>query len=177
MGRGLGDTPKWRSVLFLCLLLHSAPHPGRASSSRALKSEGQLDRAGAWGRCVSVTRFLALPWGIRVAWGNNSFPEPPLPASGWRRPEKEVGNRGDDKDPFPHRPQSGRGGGFLQAGCHFGGRGVSRQGQHPLFAAFQGEQPEREREASGIPEWTDRCYVTGAAPRRSWREAAQRWGR
>lgn len=49
------------------------------------------------------------------------------------------------------------------AGCHFGGCGVSRQGQHPLFAAFQDEGREREREASGIPEWTDRCYVTGAA--------------
>lgn len=26
------------------------------------------------------------------------------------------------------------------------------------------ESSQREREASGIPEWTDRCYVTGAAP-------------
>lgn len=49
-------------------------------------------------------------------------------------------------------------------GCYSGGDGVSRQGQHPLFAAFPGSAArERKREASEIPEWIDRCYVIGAA--------------
>lgn len=49
-------------------------------------------------------------------------------------------------------------------GCCFGGGSVSRQGQHPHFAAFPGRATrERKREASEIPEWIERCYVTGAA--------------
>lgn len=68
-------------------------------------------------------------------------------------------------------------------GCYFGGGGVSRQGQHPLFAAFPGRTArERKREASEIPEWIDRCYVIGAASstpqeaRSREREAVQQQG-
>ena len=55
--------------------------------------------------------------------------------------------------------------GLNQSGLlSWGGGGVSRQGQHPLFAAFPGRAArERKREASKIPEWIDRCYVIGAA--------------
>ena len=73
-----------------------------------------------------------------------------------------MGKSGDDKDPFPDRHEMREGGASSEWAVILGG--VSRQGQHPLFAAFPGRAArERKREASEIPEWIDRCYVIGAA--------------
>ncbi|XP_031822632.1 protein CROC-4 [Sarcophilus harrisii] len=51
---------------------------------------------------------------------------------------------------------------------------VFRQWQHPLFAVYQGELQEKEREGSEIPEWIDRCYVIRAAA--STPQEARSWG-
>lgn len=55
----------------------------------------------------------------------------------------------------------------MGGGCYFGAGGVSRQGQHPLFAAFPGRAAKERKRGIEIPEWRDSSYViSGAAPSR-----------
>lgn len=118
-----------------------SPHP---PTRHPLESEGQFDLAGDRGPRAPVPACLSLPLGMRVAWRNNSFPHPFFLPQVRKGSGRRWGQASPQRPlPTPARERERRG--LPPGGCHFGGCGLSRQGQHPLFAAFQGEQQEKER--------------------------------